>query len=99
VETGRKSLSYLVGAIHNLRRRTVVEELMSLETAGRSLPVPKSRRTLEVWRRGLDGVRLHVTKVGGSVFVSKSQLDDFFERLSAAKAKRQTDLGADLDCD
>lgn len=48
--------------------------------------IGKHVRSLHRWReRGINGVRLQCTRVGGRWYVSEDSLREFFERLSAGR--------------
>lgn len=47
----------------------------------------KHVRSLHRWREhGIDGVRLHCTRVGGRWYVTDESLQEFFGRLSAGRS-------------
>lgn len=67
------------------------EPVLTLAEAAQRLPGRPHVSTLHRWRiRGVCGVRLCTTKVGGRRVVALSDLEDFLARVTAASDKNRT---------
>jgi hypothetical protein len=61
-------------------------EMLTFQEAALRLPVKKSTATVKLWcRRGLRGVRLETTTVGGSVRITVESLERFLREVAAKR--------------
>ena len=67
------------------------EALLSFAQASTFLPTRPHIATIHRWRmRGVRGVRLETTLVGGRRFTSKEAIERFFKRIDAVSGDGQT---------
>ena len=60
-------------------------KLLKLKDAGKTLARPVSRQTLRNWnRRGLHGVRLPLTRIGGRLYCDPEELRRFTAAVAEA---------------
>ena len=61
------------------------EHLLTIKEAAGRLPGRVHEATIRRWIRGLRGVRLEITYIGGTIYTSVEALDQFFRAYTAKR--------------